>query len=177
VRLDGVSVSQWPKAELGRHIGFLPQDIELFDGTLAENIARFTEPDTERLEEVVAICGLGSLIDELPNGLNTQLGDDGARLSGGQRQRIALARALYGNPQLLVLDEPNANLDTQGDDALSAAILSAKARGATQILITHRREILALADLILVLREGRPVVFGPKEKVLAQMAERGAQPT
>jgi ATP-binding cassette subfamily C exporter for protease/lipase len=177
VRLDGVSVSQWPKAELGRHIGFLPQDIELFDGTLAENIARFTEPDAERLEEVVAICGLDSLIDELPNGLNTQLGDDGARLSGGQRQRIALARALYGNPQLLVLDEPNANLDTQGDDALSAAILSAKARGATQILITHRREILTLADLILVLREGRPVVFGPKEKVLAQMAERGAQPT
>ena len=176
VRLDGVSVSQWPKAELGPHIGFLPQDIELFDGTVAENIARFNEPDPAKLARAVELTGLANLLADLPEGLHTQLGDDGARLSGGQRQRIGLARAFYGDPQLLVLDEPNANLDAQGDDALAAAIQGARARGATIVLITHRREILSLADLLLVLKDGRPVVFGPMERVLAQLAERGQGP-
>jgi ATP-binding cassette subfamily C exporter for protease/lipase len=176
VRLDGVSISQWPKAELGPHIGFLPQDIELFDGTVAENIARFNEPDPAKLARAVELTGLANLLADLPEGLHTQLGDDGARLSGGQRQRIGLARAFYGDPQLLVLDEPNANLDAQGDDALAAAIQGARARGATIVLITHRREILSLADLLLVLKDGRPVVFGPMERVLAQLAERGQGP-
>ena len=176
VRLDGVSIAQWPKAELGPHIGFLPQDIELFDGTVAENIARFNEPDPAKLARAVELTGLTNLLADLPEGLHTQLGDDGARLSGGQRQRIGLARAFYGDPQLLVLDEPNANLDAQGDDALAAAIQGARARGATIVLITHRREILSLADLLLVLKDGRPVVFGPMERVLAQLAERGQGP-
>ena len=176
VRLDGVSVSQWPKAELGPHVGFLPQDIELFDGTVAENIARFNEPDPAMLARAVELTGLANLLADLPEGLHTQLGDDGARLSGGQRQRIGLARAFYGDPQLLVLDEPNANLDAQGDDALAAAIQGARARGTTIVLITHRKEILSLADLLLVLKDGRPVVFGPMERVLAQLAERGQGP-
>ncbi len=169
VRLDGASISRWPKEQLGPHLGYLPQDVELFDGTVAENIARFGDVDEQKLASAIEQTGLNTVLADLPQGLQTQLGADGARLSGGQRQRIGLARAFYGDPQLIVLDEPNASLDTAGDDALARAMTKAKARGATLVLITHRPEILATSDLLLVLKEGKPVVFGPTQTVLSEM--------
>ena len=172
VRLDGVSLSAWPKSELGPHLGYLPQDVELFDGTIRENIARFGPVNAEALALAVSESGLQQILDTLPEGLETLLGSDGARLSGGQRQRVGLARALYGSPHLLVLDEPNASLDAKGDQALAQAIESAKARGAMVVLITHRPEVLELADLLLVLRDGRPVASGTRQEVLKAMAER-----
>ena len=172
VRLEGVSLSAWPKSELGPHLGYLPQDVELFDGTIRENIARFGPVNAEALALAVSESGLQQILDTLPEGLETLLGSDGARLSGGQRQRVGLARALYGSPHLLVLDEPNASLDAKGDQALAQAIESAKARGAMVVLITHRPEVLELADLLLVLRDGRPVVSGTRQEVLKAMAER-----
>jgi ATP-binding cassette subfamily C exporter for protease/lipase len=155
-------------------VGYLPQDVELFDGTVAENIARFGEIDASKLEQAIEDTGLATVLADLPAGLDTQLGADGARLSGGQRQRIGLARAFYGQPQLLVLDEPNASLDQAGDDALSQAVSRAKARGATVVLITHRPEILAASDLLLVLKDGKPVVFGPTQTVLAEIKSKAA---
>jgi ATP-binding cassette subfamily C exporter for protease/lipase len=172
VRLDGVSLSAWPKSELGPYLGYLPQDVELFDGTIRENIARFGPVNAEALALAVSESGLQQILDTLPEGLETLLGSDGARLSGGQRQRVGLARALYGSPHLLVLDEPNASLDAKGDQALAQAIESAKARGAMVVLITHRPEVLELADLLLVLRDGRPVASGTRQEVLKAMAER-----
>lgn len=172
VRLDAVSLSAWPKSELGSHIGYLPQDVELFDGTVEENIARFGPVNPEALAMAVHESGLDQVLENLPQGLKTPLGSDGARLSGGQRQRVALARALYGAPHLLVLDEPNASLDARGDAALAEAISAAKARGSVIVLMTHRPEILELADLLLVLRDGRPVVSGTRQEVLQAMAER-----
>jgi ATP-binding cassette subfamily C exporter for protease/lipase len=174
VRLDGASIARWPKHLLGPHVGYLPQDVELFDGTVAENIARFGEIDASKLEQAIEDTGLATVLADLPAGLDTQLGADGARLSGGQRQRIGLARAFYGQPQLLVLDEPNASLDQAGDDALSQAVSRAKARGATVVLITHRPEILAASDLLLVLKDGKPVVFGPTQTVLAEIKSKAA---
>jgi ABC-type protease/lipase transport system fused ATPase/permease subunit len=153
-------------------LGYLPQDVELFDGTIRENIARFGPVNAEALALAVSESGLQQILDTLPEGLETLLGSDGARLSGGQRQRVGLARALYGSPHLLVLDEPNASLDAKGDQALAQAIESAKARGAMVVLITHRPEVLELADLLLVLRDGRPVVSGTRQEVLKAMAER-----
>ena len=169
VRLDGVSLASWPKEELGPHLGYLPQDVELFDGTIAENIARFGQVENDKLALAVAQAGLQDLIDTLPQGLETALGSDGHTLSGGQRQRVGLARALYGSPQVIVLDEPNANLDTAGDAALKAALQGAKARGATVVLVTHRREILEVADLVLILAEGKQRLFGPRDQVFAQI--------
>ncbi len=172
VRLDGVSLSAWPKSELGPYLGYLPQDVELFDGTIRENIARFGPVNAEALALAVSESGLQQILATLPEGLETLLGSDGARLSGGQRQRVGLARALYGSPHLLVLDEPNASLDAKGDQALAQAIESTKARGAMVVLITHRPEVLELADLLLVLRDGRPVASGTRQEVLKAMAER-----
>jgi ATP-binding cassette subfamily C exporter for protease/lipase len=168
-RLDGVSLALWPKEELGPHLGYLPQDVELFDGSLAQNIERFGEPDPEKLQQAVLDAGLQPLIASLPKGLDTLLGADGHGLSGGQRQRVGLARALYGRPRLLVLDEPNANLDSQGDAALRQALLGAKARGATVVLVTHRREILEVVDTVLVLADGKQRLFGPRDQVFAQI--------
>ncbi|WP_119462593.1 type I secretion system permease/ATPase [Rhodospirillaceae bacterium SYSU D60014] len=170
VRLDGAALDQWAPHELGRHIGYLPQDIELFDGTVAENIARF-RPDWTS-EEVVAAAtyaGAHDLIVRLPEGYGTRLGDGGIALSAGQRQRIALSRALYGDPFLIVLDEPNSNLDAEGDAALTGAIRAARERGRIVVVIAHRPSALVAVDRVLVLADGRQQSFGPKEEVLGRV--------
>ena len=171
VRLDGVDLYSWPKTDLGPHMGYLPQDVELFDGSVAENIRRFGPVDADKLNKAVQLAGLESLIVGLPNGLDTDIGDSGAFLSGGQRQRIGLARALYGDPKLVVLDEPNANLDDAGDTALSNALGHLKKQGSTVILVTHRREILQAADLLLLLSSGQQVEFGPIHDVLRKLKQ------
>ena len=169
VRLDGVEVSGWDKAELGPHIGYLPQDVELFDGTLAENIARFGEVDRDKVHAAATLAGLDPIVAQLPQGLDTDIGDDGCTLSGGQRQRVGLARAMYGDPRLLVLDEPNSSLDERGEADLIAAIRTLSGRGCTVVLITHRKGLLAATDQLLVLADGRPKMFGPRDQVLAKM--------
>jgi ATP-binding cassette subfamily C exporter for protease/lipase len=175
VRLDGADVYSWDKSELGPHLGYLPQGVELFEGTVAENIARFGAPDEARLREAVQAAGLQGLVDSLPQGLNTPVGRDGAVLSGGQRQRVALARALYGWPSLVVLDEPNASLDEAGDAALLVALAALKQRGATVVLMTHRQSVLAACDRILLLVEGQQQAFGPRDDVLAAMQKAQAE--
>lgn len=182
VRLDGADVFQWNKDELGPAIGYLPQDVELFAGTLSENIARFGKTDAEEVVCAARQAGVHDLILQLPQGYDTVLGENGAGLSGGQRQRIGLARALYGKPALVVLDEPNASLDEAGDAALAAALQSMKQSGTTVVLITHRRPLLALSDHILMLSPGQPAIFGPAHKVMqalaqAQAARQGQAPS
>ena len=169
VRLDGADLKHWNAAALGGFIGYLPQDVELFSGTVAQNIARFQEIDSEAVVEAARLAGCHELIQGLANGYNTQIGDSGASLSGGQRQRIGLARALYGNPRLIVLDEPNANLDSAGEEALLSAVPKIKSKGATVILITHKINILAAVDKVLVMGEGLAKVFGPRDAVLQQL--------
>ncbi|MBD3816362.1 MAG: type I secretion system permease/ATPase, partial [Halothiobacillus sp.] len=154
VRLDGADIHDWDKLQLGPHIGYLPQDIELFDGTIAENIARFGTIDPDALMKAAQLAGVHEMILRLPNGYDTPIGDAGQMLSGGQRQRIALARAVYGDPALLVLDEPNSNLDDAGELALVQAILTLKKQGATVVLITHRTNIIGAVDLLLLLKDG-----------------------
>lgn len=173
VRLDGADIHRWNRDELGPYIGYLPQDIELFTGSVAENIARFRQADPEQVVQAAQMAGVHELILRLPQGYDTILGDDGSGLSGGQKQRVALARALYGSPSLVVLDEPNSNLDTVGESALAAAIAQLKARGTSVVLVTHRSSVLALADKLLVLNEGRLQAFGPSQEVLKALA--GAQ--
>jgi len=175
VRLDGVDVFAWNKNELGPYVGYLPQGIELFDGTLAENITRFGSPDVAKLEAAIQAVGLTQYIASLPLGFDTPVGIDGAQLSGGIRQRIGLARALYGDPVFLVLDEPNASLDAAGDQALLQAIAHAKARGASVVLVTHRPQILELADKLLILREGQMQAFGPRDQVMAALQQAMAK--
>ncbi len=171
VRLDGADVHTWDKAELGPHLGYLPQGVELFEGTLAENIARFGEPDPARLEAAAALAGLQDLVSGLAQAWDTQVGRDGQVLSGGQRQRVALARALYGDPALVVLDEPNSSLDEAGDAALNEALRALKARGATVVVMTHRSSVLGVCDKILLLVDGAQQVFGPRDEVLAAMKQ------
>jgi ATP-binding cassette, subfamily C, bacterial exporter for protease/lipase len=171
VRLDGADVFGWNKDELGAHIGYLPQDVELIDGTVGENIARFTSADPAAVVRAVELAGLQDLIASLPQGLDTPVGPAGTRLSGGQRQRVALARALYGDPVLLVLDEPSASLDDAGDRALVHALNSARQRQATVVIITHRRHLLPLADKMLVLRDGSQHAFGPRDEVLKALSQ------
>ena len=171
VRLDGVDVFIWDKSELGPHVGYLPQGVELFEGTLAENIARFGPVDRARVEEAAKLVGLHEHIMSLPQGYDSAVGRDGAMLSGGQRQRAALARALYGNPVFVVLDEPNSSLDEEGDAALAAAITALKARGTTFVVMTHRTSVLAVADLMLVMRDGTQQAFGPRDEVLAALTK------
>lgn len=175
VRLDGVDVQAWNKAELGPHVGYLPQGVELFEGTLAENIARFGEVDMAQVEAAARAVGLQELIASLPDGYDTLVGPGGARLSGGQRQRVALARALYGDPVYVVLDEPNSSLDEEGDAALAAAIAQASARGATVVVITHRTSVLGVANKMLVLRDGQQQAFGPRDEVLAALNQAARQ--
>jgi ATP-binding cassette subfamily C exporter for protease/lipase len=175
VRLDGADIATWPKAEVGARLGYLPQGVDLLDGSLAENIARFGEPSPEALQAVIDATGLAPLVASLPEGLDTRLGPDGARLSGGQRQRVALARALYGRPAFVVLDEPNAHLDEEGDQALQRAIQAARALGSTFVVMTHRAGVLQVADRILVLHDGQQKAFGPRDEVLAAIRQANDQ--
>ena len=175
VRLDGVDIFQWDKAALGPHLGYLPQGVELLDGSFAQNIARYRTPDVQQLRAAASAAGLLEFIEGLPQGFDTPLGVDGQFLSGGVRQRVGLARALYGQPRLLVLDEPNAHLDEAGDTLLQAALLQAKAGGASLVLVTHRPQILAIVDQIMVLREGRMQACGPRDEVLRAIHQAMAQ--
>lgn len=175
VRLDGADVFAWNKAELGPHVGYLPQGVELFEGTVAENIARFGEVDRAKVEAAVKAVGLHELIMGLPLGYDNPVGRDGAMLSGGQRQRVALARAIYGNPVFVVLDEPNSSLDEEGDAALARAIATMKAQGTTFVVMTHRTSVLAVADKMLVLRDGQAQAFGPRDEVLAALQKAAQQ--
>ncbi|RYF63507.1 MAG: ATP-binding cassette domain-containing protein, partial [Comamonadaceae bacterium] len=169
VRLDGADVSTWNKAELGPHLGYLPQSVELLPGTLADNIARFGDSNPAALHEAARAVGLHDWIAALPEGYDTPVGDEGVMLSGGQRQRVALARALYGGPAFVVLDEPNASLDEAGNHALVQAIAHTKARGATVVVMTHLPGVLAVADKALVLFGGAQRAFGPRHDVLAAL--------
>jgi ATP-binding cassette, subfamily C, bacterial exporter for protease/lipase len=175
VRLDGADVFAWDKSELGPHVGYLPQDVELFEGTVAENIARFGEVDPGKVEAAARAVGLHDLIMDLPQGYDSPIGLEGAMLSGGQRQRVALARAIYGDPVFVVLDEPNSSLDEAGDTALASAILAAKARGTTFVVMTHRTSIFPVVDKILVLRDGQVQAFAPRDEVLGALAKAAAQ--
>jgi ATP-binding cassette subfamily C protein PrsD len=169
VRIDGADLEQWDADALGRHIGYLPQDVELFAGTIAENISRF-EPaeDAEAILAAARAAGVHEMILRLADGYDTQIGDGGAFLSAGQRQRIALARALFREPFLVVLDEPNSNLDSEGDRALTEAIRGVRARGGIAIVVAHRPSALAAVDLVLMMQDGRPKMVGPKAEVLAK---------
>lgn len=171
VRLDGADIYQWNKDELGPSIGYLPQDIELFAGTINENIARFGDVDPEKVIEAAKLAGVHDMILRLPQGYDTPIGDAGAGLSGGQKQRIGLARALYDNPSLLVLDEPNSNLDDIGEVALTQAVLKLKQAGKTVILISHRPNIIRVTNKLLMLRDGVVAAFGGTQEVLSAMAK------
>ncbi|AEF44699.1 type I secretion system ATPase [Serratia sp. AS12] len=170
VRLDNADIYQWNKDELGPYIGYLPQDIELFAGTIAENIARFNAIDSEKVIEAAKLAGVHELILRFPNGYDSVIGNGGAGLSGGQKQRIGLARALYGDPSLIVLDEPNSNLDDAGEKALNQAILFLKQRNKTVILITHRTNLLSMTSKLLLLVNGTVNAFGPTQQVLQALA-------
>ena len=177
VRLDGADLYQWNKAELGPHLGYLPQDIELFDGTVAENIARFGDVDASQVIKAAERAGVHGLILRLPNGYDTPLGVGGSVLSGGQKQRIGLARALYGDPALVVLDEPNSNLDEAGEKALSETIKDLTARGTTLVLITHRMASLDVVQKIMLLGDCTLKAYGPRVDMLAAMRARLATDT
>ena len=170
VRLDNADIYQWNKDELGPYIGYLPQDIELFAGTIAENIARFNDIDSDKVIEAAKLAGVHELILRFPNGYDSVIGNGGAGLSGGQKQRIGLARALYGDPSLIVLDEPNSNLDDAGEKALNQAILFLKQRNKTVILITHRTNLLSMTSKLLLLVNGTVNAFGPTQQVLQALA-------
>jgi ATP-binding cassette subfamily C protein len=170
VRLDGASIEQWSSGSLGRHIGYLPQDVELIEGTIAENVARF-DPDAPA-EQVIAAAkaaGVHEMIVGFPAGYDTPIGEQGTALSAGQQQRIALARALYGNPFLVVLDEPNSNLDNEGEEALTKALLGVRARGGIVVVVAHRTSALAAVDQVLVMARGMQQGFGPKDEVLSRV--------
>jgi ATP-binding cassette subfamily C protein len=177
IRLDGAALDQWRPEELGRHVGYLPQDVELFDGTVSENIARF-RPDakSEDVLHAAQTAGAHDMILKLPNGYDTRIGEGGAVLSGGQRQRVALARALYGNPFLVVLDEPNSNLDNEGDIALNSAIQAVRGRGGIVVIVTHRPTAIAGVDLVAIMQDGQIKAIGPKEEVLQSVVKRGGLP-
>ena len=177
VRIDGASLDQWSNAALGRHIGYLPQEVELFEGTIAENIARFDPgASAEAVIEAAQAAGFHDAIVQMPGGYDCPIGERGARLSAGQRQRVGLARALYGDPFLVVLDEPNANLDVAGENALSVALRGVRERGGITIVVSHRPNVLVNVDLILALADGRMTDFGPRDEVLGRLLRPTAVP-
>ncbi|MET4162985.1 ATP-binding cassette subfamily C protein EexD [Marinobacterium sp. MBR-111] len=175
MRLDGADIFNWKRDELGPHIGYLPQDIELFDGTISENIARFGEVDSDEVVRAARTAGVHELILQLPEGYDTVIGATGGMLSGGQRQRIGLARALYGNPKLVVLDEPNSNLDDQGEAALAQALEKLRLARVTVFVITHRASVLSQVQKLMVMKEGTILMFGPKDQILADL-NKAAKP-
>jgi len=169
VRLDGSDVSVWARTSLGRHLGYLPQDIELFADTIAANITRFQEGEDTEAILAAQMAGVHDMIVRLPNGYDTQVGEGGAILSGGYRQRIGLARAVFGNPSLVVLDEPSSNLDADGDAALTDCILQLKQRGATVVIISHRPSTIGVVDKILLLKDGVAEMFGPRAEIMSRL--------
>jgi ATP-binding cassette subfamily C protein len=177
VRLDAAALDQWSSDVLGRHVGYLPQDVELFAGSVAQNICRF-DPDaiSENIIAAAKEAGVHEMIVKMPEGYDTQVGEQGVSLSAGQAQRVALARALYGEPFLIVLDEPNSNLDTEGDEALTRAVRAARERGAIVVVVAHRPIGIEAVDMLLVLKDGRMQAFGPKDQVLGQVLQRVAPP-
>lgn len=176
VRLDSMDVFAWNREDFGKHVGYLPQGIELFSGTIKDNISRLeTNPDPEKIIEAAKLAGAHEMISKLPNAYETDIGIAGSLLSGGQRQRVGLARAFYGNPKLVVLDEPNANLDEKGEIGLVEALENAKKKNITIILISHRPSILAFVDMIMILQEGMIVAYGPKEEVMARFAQQATK--
>jgi ATP-binding cassette subfamily C protein len=177
VRLDGATLGQWTPVTLGKHIGYMPQDIELFEGTIAENISRFLpNPSASDVIKAARQAGVHEMVVHLPNGYETRIGEDGIALSGGQRQRIALARALFGDPFLVVLDEPNSNLDADGEQALTGAIAAIRARQGIAIIIAHRPNALAAVDKVMIMQNGEARAFGPKEQVLRPMMQPSRAP-
>jgi PrtD family type I secretion system ABC transporter len=169
IRLDGADIARWDRDALGQHIGYLPQDVELFAGTVAENIARLGPVDSGQVVAAARLAHAHEMILRLPDGYETHIGEAGATLSGGQRQRIAFARALHANPRLVVLDEPNANLDAQGEAALAAALAELRAQGVTTIMVGHRPELMSQLDKLAVLKDGALEAFGPAATVLSRM--------
>jgi ATP-binding cassette, subfamily C, bacterial len=169
VRIDGAELNHWDQEKLGKHIGYLPQDVELFSGSIAENIARFGSQDDEKIIAAARMSGVHDMVQAMPAGYNTQIGEGGFALSGGQRQRIGLARALYGKPAYIILDEPNASLDADGEAALLSAIQQLRQDGCTVVLITHKTNILAIVDKILVLSHGQVAGFGSRDEMLAKL--------
>ncbi|MBT3358808.1 MAG: type I secretion system permease/ATPase [Rhodospirillales bacterium] len=170
VRLDGADVSVWESQDLGKHVGYLPQDVELFSGTVRENIARMGEGDPDAVVAAARLAGVHEMILKFPDGYETEIGDGGAALSGGQRQRLALARAVYGDPKFVVLDEPNASLDSEGEEALVSAVRTLKERGVTMVIIAHRPNIILHVDKLLVLRGGTMEAFGPRDEVVPTLS-------
>jgi ATP-binding cassette subfamily C protein EexD len=175
IRLDGAEVFHWDREHLGKFIGYLPQDTELFEGTIGENIARFGEVDSEKVVAAAKMANVHELILRFPEGYDTVIGATSGNLSGGQRQRIGLARALYDNPVLIVLDEPNSNLDEQGEAALEQALVELKQKQATVLMITHRNNVLSKVDKLLILNEGALVAYGPRDQVIAYIQQKQQQ--
>jgi ABC-type protease/lipase transport system fused ATPase/permease subunit len=170
VRIDGFDLNSWNHSELGEHIGYLPQDVELFEGAVNENIARFNEFNPEDVIEAAKTANIYEMIALLTHGFDTHIAAGGATLSGGQRQRVALARATYKSPAIIVLDEPGSNLDTEGEHALRSTLEKLKEKGSTVVIVTHRPHLLSYVDKVLVVQEGNNAMFGDAEKILAQIA-------